>query len=107
MKVLFIALFVTQLPYYMFAQENCVGRPGRQLCYGRSHVGFNKSKNCNNYGMDEMWYFDTKVKFCRTMEYLGCGGNNNRYCSRDHCRQRCDPYVWTTRRTRPPRRPRP
>ncbi|KAH8314142.1 hypothetical protein KR067_002205, partial [Drosophila pandora] len=64
---------------------------GRQQCWGRSHIGFNINKSCNKYYMENMWYYDTKVKFCRTMEYLGCGGNNNRYCSRDHCRIKCDP----------------
>ncbi|KPU78765.1 uncharacterized protein Dana_GF27831 [Drosophila ananassae] len=38
-----------------------------------------------------MWYFDSRARDCRTMKYLGCGGNNNRYCSRDHCRRKCRP----------------
>ncbi|KAH8259873.1 hypothetical protein KR026_012262 [Drosophila bipectinata] len=76
---------------YTAAQENCVGRPFFQVCSGGRHNGDNNSRRCIAFAMNEMWYYDSGSRSCKTMKYLGCGGNNNRYCSRDHCRRKCRP----------------
>ncbi|KPU78763.1 uncharacterized protein Dana_GF27172 [Drosophila ananassae] len=43
--------------------------------------------------MNRMWYYGSRRKTCLKMKYLGCGGNNNRYCSMDHCLQSCAPKL--------------
>ena len=36
-----------------------------------------------------LWYYDSSVGVCTQFLYGGCGGNQNRFRTRDECRQRC------------------
>ncbi|TMW41312.1 hypothetical protein DOY81_013608, partial [Sarcophaga bullata] len=37
-----------------------------------------------------MYYFDINNHICLPVRYLGCGGNNNRWCTKASCEQRCN-----------------
>ncbi|KAH8312900.1 hypothetical protein KR067_001514, partial [Drosophila pandora] len=62
-----------------------------QLCSGGSDKGNKLGITCKVRAMNRMWYYISRRKTCLKMKYLGCGGNNNRYCSMDHCLQSCAP----------------
>ena len=36
-----------------------------------------------------MWYFDNGVKECLQFHYFGCGGNFNRFVSKEECQMGC------------------
>ncbi|XP_026847612.1 kappaPI-actitoxin-Avd3d-like [Drosophila persimilis] len=80
-----LALYVA----YTSAQDNCIGRPVFQVCTGGRDEGHNRSRRCAARFMREMWWYNTRARDCQKMRYLGCGGNNNRYCSLDSCRRKC------------------
>ncbi|UJR08414.1 hypothetical protein I4U23_012684 [Adineta vaga] len=44
------------------------------------------------YGSFEKYYFNTQVRACQTFTYGGCGGNQNRFSSRDECERACFTY---------------
>jgi len=35
------------------------------------------------------WYYDSSSQSCRSFAYTGCGGNDNRFDSRDECERIC------------------
>jgi len=35
------------------------------------------------------WYFDVQTGVCEQFLYDGCGGNENRFFSKDECREAC------------------
>ncbi|XP_011603520.2 collagen alpha-6(VI) chain isoform X2 [Takifugu rubripes] len=43
--------------------------------------------NCDKYRT--MWFFDTEQNKCARFWYSGCGGNNNRFNTRDECENLC------------------
>nr|XP_043065977.1 kunitz-type U15-theraphotoxin-Hs1g-like [Drosophila bipectinata] len=89
MKVLFILIFLALLANYIFAKEYCLGRPIFQVCSGKGDPGTKIGITCKLRATKEMWYYVSTKKTCQKMNYLGCGGNNNRYCSKDQCLQNC------------------
>ncbi|CAF0877270.1 unnamed protein product [Adineta ricciae] len=44
------------------------------------------------YGSFERYYFNTQLRACQTFNYGGCGGNQNRFLSRDECERACFTY---------------
>ncbi|XP_069813976.1 collagen alpha-1(VII) chain-like [Dendropsophus ebraccatus] len=42
---------------------------------------------CSNYTL--LWYYHLKADECRPFVYGGCGGNHNRFQSKEKCEQRC------------------
>ncbi|EDW31178.1 GL20811 [Drosophila persimilis] len=80
-----LALYVA----YTSAQDNCIGRPVLQVCTGGKDEGNNRHWSCRPRFTQVMWYYNSRTRDCQTMRYLGCGGNNNRYCSLAHCRRKC------------------
>ncbi|XP_033232773.1 male accessory gland serine protease inhibitor-like [Drosophila pseudoobscura] len=80
-----LALYVA----HTSGQVNCRGRPAIQACTGGRHEGHNRNRSCPARFMPVMWWYNPRVRDCQTMRYLGCGGNNNRYCSLADCRRRC------------------
>ncbi|XP_034121869.1 chymotrypsin inhibitor SCI-I-like [Drosophila guanche] len=81
-----LALFVAHKSY---AQVYCAGRPGIQLCKGLRDEGNNNRGSCHTRAMREMWWYNARINDCEKMRFLGCNGNNNRYCSLGSCRSRC------------------
>ncbi|XP_023296756.2 male accessory gland serine protease inhibitor-like [Lucilia cuprina] len=85
MKFLHIlSLLLVALVAYTSAQR-CVGRPRNPSCTGPRNVG-RRGRGCTPR---TMWYYDARGRQCREMRYLGCAGNNNRWCTRAACEQRC------------------
>ena len=52
------------------------------VCQMDKHAG-----NCDDYGA--VWYFERNSKTCRRFLYGGCGGNGNRFNTRDECVSTC------------------
>ncbi|KNC21924.1 hypothetical protein FF38_12133 [Lucilia cuprina] len=76
-------LLLVALVAYTSAQR-CVG-PRAPSCAGPRNVG-RGGRGCT---ARTMWHWDPSTRHCREMRYLGCGGNNNRWCTRSACEQRC------------------
>ncbi|XP_034483139.1 male accessory gland serine protease inhibitor-like [Drosophila innubila] len=66
--------------------EICKGRPNRQDCNGGRHSG-HSPHGCRSNSNYNMWYWNGRE--CLSMPYHGCGGNNNRYCTKSHCEDNC------------------
>jgi len=45
------------------------------------------SPNCR--AMLKRWYYDSPSETCKLFVWSGCGGNDNRFESRDECENRC------------------
>ncbi|XP_077977697.1 uncharacterized protein LOC144433262 [Glandiceps talaboti] len=41
------------------------------------------------YGNEDMWYYDCNEGICSTFMYSGCGGNGNRFDSKETCIEEC------------------
>uniref|UniRef100_A0A023FQC3 BPTI/Kunitz inhibitor domain-containing protein n=1 Tax=Amblyomma cajennense TaxID=34607 RepID=A0A023FQC3_AMBCJ len=41
-----------------------------------------------------MWFFDPKTNTCHTFIYGGCGGNNNKFSSKENCLRTCSKKHW-------------
>ncbi|XP_046811361.1 kunitz-type serine protease inhibitor A-like [Lucilia cuprina] len=77
-----LSLLLLALVAYTSAQ-NC--NPNTTSCSGGRNVG-RSGRGCL---ARNMWYYDARLRQCREMRYLGCGGNRNRWCTRIACVRRC------------------
>ncbi|XP_037940701.1 kappaPI-actitoxin-Avd3c-like [Teleopsis dalmanni] len=68
--------------------QNCRGKPRRLQCRGPKNEG-RGGRGCNRNANPRMWYYNTRSRRCEEMRYLGCAGNNNRFCTRNECQRRC------------------
>ncbi|TMW43351.1 hypothetical protein DOY81_011569 [Sarcophaga bullata] len=66
-----------------YTSAQCPGAPRRPNCLGGRNPG-RGGRGCNQR---TMWYWNGRS--CEAFNYLGCGGNNNRWCSQAACNQRC------------------
>ncbi|KAH8379196.1 hypothetical protein KR009_003573 [Drosophila setifemur] len=82
----FLAIYVAN---FTDAQDRCLGRPVFQRCTGGRDSGNNNGRHCIVSAMTEMWFYDSRGRNCHAMRYLGCGGNGNRYCSKNECLRNC------------------
>ncbi|CAA99808.2 BPTI/Kunitz inhibitor domain-containing protein [Caenorhabditis elegans] len=48
--------------------------------------------NCDNKPITLKFYFDMRTNVCQPLFYRGCGGNENRFESRDACSDACVPH---------------
>ncbi|KAM7344426.1 chelonianin-like [Cochliomyia hominivorax] len=81
-SALFLVIFIS----YTTAQlQTCHGAPWRGMCAPPPNRGTG-GRGCQRR---VMWYNDRAGRQCRSMIYLGCGGNNNRWCNRAECERRC------------------
>ena len=62
------------------APEDC---PSSEICELEVDGGRD-----NEY-IDFLWYFNNETGGCRSFKFGGCGGNENRFCSLDECRDTC------------------
>ncbi|TMW43775.1 hypothetical protein DOY81_011145, partial [Sarcophaga bullata] len=77
----------------------CGGNSNRWCRYAVCERRCGRSPNCHqplSWGYQGpgcqfrlMWWYDGSVNICRQMNYFGCGGNGNRWCSRADCERRC------------------
>ncbi|XP_046809500.1 male accessory gland serine protease inhibitor-like [Lucilia cuprina] len=63
----------------------CRGSPRSPSCIGERNTG----RTCRGCRRSIMWWYDPRTNQCRLLPYLGSGGNNNRWCTRSICNQRC------------------
>nr|CAB55350.1 Kunitz inhibitor like protein 1 [Drosophila virilis] len=61
----------------------------RQACTGGKNEGNSNGRQCPANANREMWWYDSRSRSCKKMSYKGCGGNNNRYCTRKACETKC------------------
>ncbi|KAL7732720.1 hypothetical protein ACLKA6_005868 [Drosophila palustris] len=78
-----LALYVAQIQ-----AQKCLGLPLTQNCRGGRHSG-QLGHGCRNNFNNNMWYYNADRRECLSMSYLGCGGNNNRYCTKSQCERNC------------------
>ncbi|KAH8379029.1 hypothetical protein KR009_002744 [Drosophila setifemur] len=72
------------------ANENCKGKPTQpQNCLGGRNEGFFNSRSCGRTENANMWFYDNRSRNCLKLQYRGCGGNLNRYCSQNQCKNSC------------------
>ncbi|EDV95989.1 GH15461 [Drosophila grimshawi] len=81
-----LALFVAHTQ-----AQQCRGRllPNAQFCIGGRDEGISFRRDCETNANPNMWWYDGSDRTCKTMSYRGCGGNRNRYCTRQDCEARC------------------
>ncbi|EDW68801.1 papilin [Drosophila virilis] len=60
----------------------------RQVCEGRKNEG-STGRNCSSNANKDMWWYDSTSRSCKKLSYKGCGGNNNRHCTRQACEAKC------------------
>ncbi|XP_046809498.1 major allergen Ani s 1-like [Lucilia cuprina] len=65
--------------------QNCPGSPRNPSCNGQRNIG-NRCRRCRR---SVMWWYDSRSNQCRDILYLGSRGNDNRWCSKEICEQRC------------------
>ncbi|KAM7346249.1 mambaquaretin-9-like [Cochliomyia hominivorax] len=87
MKLLTICvlLFVIFIKYSSAQWQRCHGKLWIASCIGPAHRG-HQGPICQGR---LMWYYDRNMEDCRPVQYMGCGGNSNRWCSKNECEQRC------------------
>ncbi|XP_030372161.1 kappaPI-actitoxin-Avd3c-like [Scaptodrosophila lebanonensis] len=69
--------------------NTCKGKPNRQQCEGPLDLG-SGGRRCRRSANNNMWYYNAAMnRTCIKMAYKGCGGNNNRWCSKQDCETKC------------------
>ncbi|KAH8392026.1 hypothetical protein KR200_003696 [Drosophila serrata] len=69
--------------------QRCNGLPQPQNCEGGRDDGVRQQRHCSPSPNREMWWYNRRTGECLKMNYLGCGGNRNRYCTKASCLERC------------------
>ncbi|XP_036341662.1 kunitz-type serine protease inhibitor homolog alpha-dendrotoxin-like [Rhagoletis pomonella] len=87
MKFIWIVAFVLLALATLAAAQDvqCPGRPPTQLCLKPKNVG-TSGRGCQPR---QMWHFNERAQRCERLNYLGCGGNENRFCTLEGCRNSC------------------
>ncbi|XP_017010806.1 tissue factor pathway inhibitor [Drosophila takahashii] len=70
----------------------CKGKPGAPKCNGTFDSGNNRRRKCKDSANKNMWHYNTMTRNCTKINYLGCGGNDNRWCTKVLC-EGCRPRV--------------
>ncbi|XP_034665298.1 male accessory gland serine protease inhibitor-like [Drosophila subobscura] len=72
------------------AAERCKGKPSTPKCEGEMDLGRNNNRRkCRKHSNPSMWHYNPETKKCRPLNYYGCGGNMNRWCSKKACKKAC------------------
>ncbi|KAM8709462.1 hypothetical protein ACLKA7_016293 [Drosophila subpalustris] len=86
-----VLIFVFLAIYVANTQAvNCRGRPLQQSCDDVKDKGHSNLVRCKANSNNRMWYYDKSKHGCRFLNFGGCGGNNNRYCSKADCDSKCN-----------------
>ncbi|KAM7343531.1 kunitz-like toxin PcKuz3 [Cochliomyia hominivorax] len=88
MKLLsiFTLILVLFINFVMGQWQNCHGRLWLASCLPPANKGHG-GRACGSPRL--VWYYNRSIRQCRPIWYMGCGGNNNRWCSWSICQQRC------------------
>lgn len=60
-----------------------------KTCYFFRNEGHGFGRDCLRNLNLNMWYYDLWSNDCKRMTYWGCGGNINRHCTYQECKERC------------------
>lgn len=95
---------LSYLNYAIFS-DNYFACLGVKNCLGGASGGSDKypENTCSLNSNENMWYYDGRKRDCLTFNYLGCGGNRNRFCSEEDCISTC--IQFSTSGNRYPLRP--
>ncbi|XP_033161249.1 protease inhibitor carrapatin [Drosophila mauritiana] len=63
----------------------CKGKPKDSKCAGNLDGGNNRKSKCKKSANKNMWHYNALTKNCTQLNYLGCGGNDNRWCTKALC----------------------
>ncbi|KNC21923.1 hypothetical protein FF38_12134 [Lucilia cuprina] len=85
MKVIHIISLIVVLFATYSSGQRCLGGPVTSVCAGDPNIG-QTGANCV---ARILWFYNTAIRQCRRMLYLGCGGNDNRWCSYIDCKLGC------------------
>ncbi|XP_017138890.1 kunitz-type serine protease inhibitor NACI [Drosophila miranda] len=71
------------------APQRCKGKPSTPKCDGAKDSGNNSKRKCKKQANKAMWHYNAVSKSCTSLDYKGCGGNMNRWCSKQACETAC------------------
>ncbi|KAM7343760.1 PI-actitoxin-Afv2a-like [Cochliomyia hominivorax] len=80
-----VVVFLVASTQAQRTRPRCPQRARPSSCVGPRDVG----TACGTNPPRRMWYYNQATRTCIGMDYLGCGGNANRYCSLASCQRRC------------------
>ncbi|XP_075169720.1 chymotrypsin inhibitor SCI-I-like [Haematobia irritans] len=83
MKFIFVFLLLAVI--LIAVEGQCRNNPRRPNCNHARHLG-NRGRGCRPA---KRWWYDKNSRTCKEMNYRGCGGNDNRFCSKAACEARC------------------
>ncbi|KAM7343195.1 male accessory gland serine protease inhibitor-like [Cochliomyia hominivorax] len=86
MKFLHILCLLLVALVSLTSAQRCRGAPRQPNCAGGVNIGHRRGRTCRQ---SVLWAYDARLRRCRRMMYLGCGGNNNRWCTQAGCEQQC------------------
>uniref|UniRef100_A0A0C9RWN8 Putative bpti/kunitz family of serine protease inhibitor n=1 Tax=Amblyomma americanum TaxID=6943 RepID=A0A0C9RWN8_AMBAM len=78
--------------------------PSQETYAGDCNLDPRKEKRCQSYNPGlkgqkpkrvEMWYFNATTRNCSTFMYSGCGGNANRFPTKEMCLDICNPPTFS------------
>lgn len=91
--------------YAIFSDNYFACLLGVKSCAGGEDWGTdeNPKNTCSLNSNDHMWYYHSGKQNCLKLNYLGCGGNRNRFCSKQDCISKC--IEFSSSESRYPMRP--
>ncbi|KAH8270505.1 hypothetical protein KR018_010909 [Drosophila ironensis] len=67
------------------SRRTCKGKPASPKCEGLADAGNKKKRKCRKSANKNMWHFNNLTKKCSKLDFKGCGGNDNRWCTQKLC----------------------
>ncbi|XP_017085295.1 papilin [Drosophila eugracilis] len=89
--ILMAAVMVLYLLVDLTSVTGCKGKPRTPKCSGAADGGNNRKRKCKKSANNNMWHYNEVTKNCTKINYLGCAGNDNRWCTQilcEGCRRR-------------------
>ncbi|XP_059225135.1 male accessory gland serine protease inhibitor-like [Stomoxys calcitrans] len=83
MNIISVILFFTTMVLVVNGQ--CRNAPAQPNCGDRLNTGHG-GHGCHR---GARWWYDRSSNSCKEFSYHGCGGNQNRWCSKAACENRC------------------
>lgn len=89
MKLVLLLILMPSVIPIQWEVEYCWGVPIVQDCTDEMDNGHQTFSKCYENQNPTMWWFNVTDGKCAKMMYNGCGGNPNRYCSKQSCLKSC------------------